>query len=82
MRIAISMNLAMFFGGTVIWSDFDKDKNHVVLERTCTTDEWGLIPYDGDAWHEYHAQLYAIKPLTLEDVEQYRGFAAYGEAEL
>jgi len=80
LRIAIAFKLARFFGGTVVWNDcLDMKENHEVFNRECITDEWGMISDDGDSWHEYHEQLYAIPPLTTADIEKYRHLAAYDE---
>lgn len=82
LRIALSMRLGQFFGGTVVWADYNEQECHYVFERMCTTDEWGLISHDGESWHKYHEEMYAIEPLKPKDIERYRHYAAYSEVDL
>ena len=76
---AIGKRLVNFFGGRVIFDDsgYEKGTNVYTSKRHCPVDKWGRIPSDGKPWDKYQAALAKLSPLSSNDLESAKKYAAY-----
>jgi len=65
--------LARFFGGTVDFNDCDDSEEDEVWERKRSNNS----PTDGDEWQQFHEDLYAVKPITENDLNYFEPVATY-----
>lgn len=75
-NIALLMRLADFFGGVVDFQDCDdEERDYVVKDKPDSKN----CPEDGEPWQNLQERIWAVKPLTQEEIDKCEKFAAYKE---
>ena len=72
-NIALFVEVARFFGGSVDFNDCDNSDVDFSFPRPRITNS----PEDGRAWKDFQHRLLGVQPLTDKQTTPYQEFAAY-----
>ena len=75
--IALFRGLAKTFGGIVVTNDCDDDEFEEYSRPKATKDEQGLQPEDDPYWQPFQDHLFAVEPITAEDLIEANEDSAY-----
>ena len=70
--IAIGRRLVKFFGGSICYSDCDGKVNYRAKRPRRRNN-----PSNGKEWQRFEQAMFDVKPLTKDEINQARQFAAY-----
>ena len=71
--IAVGIKLAMFFGGAVDFNDSDDNDFDMVFGKPRKWND----EEDGEPWQNFQREMFELKPVTKEDLEEAKKFASY-----
>jgi len=75
--IALFRGLAKTFGGIVVLNDCGDGEFEEYSRPKVTMDEEGLQPNDDDAWTRFQDHIFAVEPITADDLVKANEDSAY-----
>ena len=70
--IAVGRRLVDFFGGSIVYCDFDNKVNYSAKKPRRRNN-----PSDGDQWHAFQDEMLVLNPLTQSELEAANELSAY-----